>query len=151
MALEKVCHTAVSIGRYATITEAAKLMKHKHVGCLVVAEGNNGSKIPVGILTDRDIVKEVVATNKSPDKVAVEDVMARNPATVRTTDGIADTIDTMSENGYHRIPVVNEQGYLVGIVAASDLEKLLAHELSYLSRVSENQLKKEAHSQMSAY
>ncbi|MBU6486081.1 MAG: CBS domain-containing protein [Betaproteobacteria bacterium] len=123
----------VSTGRGATVIEAAALMRQHHVGnVLVVDEGPDG-RIPIGIVTDRDIVIEVVAAGLDTRSITVGELTQRPVATVREDTGYAETVRLMSANGVRRMPVVDAKGMLVGIIAADDILHQLVAPLVALS------------------
>jgi CBS domain-containing protein len=115
----------VIVDKDAQVLEAAQLMRTHHVGDLVVIEERGGKRIPVGIITDRDIVIEVVAKNITLDAVSIGDVMSFELTTVSEDDDIFDTVKLMRTNGVRRVPVVDKQGALAGILAVDDLLGLL--------------------------
>ena len=117
-----------------TVREAALLMREYHVGGLVVVE-ENGKRKPVGIVTDRDIAISIVALGLDPDVITVGDIMGPELVTVRENQGVFETIQQMRLKGVRRLPIVGEEGALVGIVAVDDLVALFADELSELSKV----------------
>jgi CBS domain-containing protein len=115
----------VIVDKDAQVLEAAQLMRTHHVGNLVVIEERGGKRIPVGIITDRDIVIEVVAKNITLDAVSIGDVMSFELTTVSEDDDIFDTVKLMRTKGVRRVPVVDKQGALAGILAVDDLLGLL--------------------------
>ncbi len=130
MNVGELCNREVIIvGQDATVLEAAKLMRQYHVGDLVVIEKRQGASFPIGILTDRDIVIEIIAGEVDFDAVTVGDVMSYELITASEEDAIADTIKLMRDKGIRRVPVVNKQGELEGIIAVDDLIDLLAEQL----------------------
>jgi CBS domain-containing protein len=136
MTIGKICNReTIIITADRTIVDAARLMRDQHVGDLVVVEELSGRRIPVGILTDRDLVVEILAKEISLGAVTVGDVMTREPLTARETDSIYDTMQRMRAKGVRRIPVVDAGGSLVGIVAVDDFLDLLSDELTALARV----------------
>ncbi len=136
MAIGEFCNRdVVIVARNSSIMQAAQLMRQFHVGDLVVTEERNGSRVPIGILTDRDLVVEVLAENVAADSVNVGDVMSPEIITARESDGIYETIQRMRTNGVRRIPVVNERGGLEGIIAVDDLLGLLAEEITGLANL----------------
>lgn len=139
--LDLVTREVVSVERGATLQFAAHLMKKYHVGSLVVVEAN-GSKQPIGVITDRDMVVEVVAENR-PITCRVDEVMSRNPIVVFKDDGIADVIEKMENNGIGRVIVVNEAGHAIGLVSNHDILNLLAKEMNGMSHLSERQIENE--------
>jgi CBS domain-containing protein len=130
----------VIVDRATTILEAAKLMRSEHVGDLVVTDNRNGQQVPVGILTDRDIVVELLAEEIALDKVSVGDAMSYELHSVKEQDGLQETIEKMSGRGVRRLPVVGDAGELVGIVTVDDLIELIADQLNDLTRLVGNEL-----------
>lgn len=103
------------------IVEAAACMRREHVGCVVVVEKKGAGEVPVGILTDRDIVVSVVAVGIDPRVLTVADAMARDVAVVREDDSLGAALSTMRRHGVRRVPVVSEEGWLVGLLSFDDL------------------------------
>jgi predicted transcriptional regulator len=137
MPIGEICNREVVIvKREGSIWEAAKLMRDYHVGNVVVVEEKDGQVIPVGILTDRDIVVELIAKDVPLDSVVVEDVMSSELAAVSEDHGVWDTIHCMSVKGIRRVVVKDDRGGLVGILSIDDLLELLSGELSDLVEVS---------------
>jgi len=136
MPIGEICNREVVIMRRKdSILEAAKLMRDYHVGGVVVVEDKDGEVAPVGILTDRDIVVELIAKDVPIDSVFLEDVMSSDLAAVDENRGVWDTIKFMRAKGVRRIVVVNEKGSLVGILSVDDLFEFLSEELSDLVRL----------------
>jgi CBS domain-containing protein len=104
----------VTIESNKTVFEAAELMTQKELGCLVVVIKG----FPVGILTERDIVRRIVAKRASLDKKITE-VMTKTVITVEPETALKEAARVMCTNKIHRLPVL-KQNKLVGIVAASD-------------------------------
>ena len=136
MSVGEVCkREVVFISRDSTVAEAAKLMREHHVGALVVTGYEEGRQRPLGVLTDRDIVVEVIAEDLRPEDLLVGDVMSFELATVGEDDGISEAIKMMKGRGVRRIPVINGGGDLVGIFTVDDVMELLAEELSDLAKL----------------
>ena len=129
----------ISCNRDETVQGAALLMRRHHVGDLVVVDGADGDAVPVGIVTDRDIVVSVVALGLDPASLQVGDIMSDDLLTCREDDDVYQTIEHMRVRGIRRVPVVNGKGALAGIVSADDLLEFLAEEMGDLSRISGNQ------------
>ena len=136
MTVGHFCNREVVIcGRKSTIVEVAQLMRLHHVGDVVIVEDREDITVPVGIITDRDLVVELIAEGVDLDAVTVGDVMSYELVTARTDDSIWETLKRMRGQGVRRIPVVNDQGGLEGILALDDILELLAEELSMLAKV----------------
>lgn len=132
------------ISANAAVEEAAKLMRDHHVGSVVVVEASTGGALcPIGLLTDRDIVVEVVAEGVDVRKVSVKDIMSPNPVTARHTASLDELVKTMRESRVRRIPIVDEKNHLVGFVSFDDLLERVGMEISSLSELSQNQQKYE--------
>jgi CBS domain-containing protein len=125
----------VIVDREETIVEAARLMREKHVGDVVVVEERAGERFPVGIMTDRDIVVQLVAAGIALDAVSIGDAMSFELVTAREEDGLLDTIRQMQLKGVRRLPVVDGRGALVGILSIDDLLELISEQLSGLVTV----------------
>jgi predicted transcriptional regulator len=119
----------VTIAPDASIQEAARLMRTKKVGALVVTS----SRKPIGIITDRDITVEVVAAGGDPAATPVRNVMHRNPRVLREDQGLLDAVKVFSNAGVRRLPVVNRAGAVKGIIALDDVLMLLGTEMAYVS------------------
>jgi len=126
------------------VLDAAKLMREYHVGDVVVTEETGGKRVPVGIVTDRDIVLEVLAQGVDASQLSVDDIMSRDLITVDESQGVFQTIQLMRAKGARRAPVVARDGTLVGIVSADDLIDLLADELGELAKLISHEQKVEA-------
>jgi CBS domain-containing protein len=137
MEVREICvKDVVTIEPEADLTMAAVRMRENHVGDLVVVEAKNGDRIPVGIVTDRDLVIRGLAGGvETFQKLLVRDLLVQRPFTVRAEDDIAQVLALMREHGVRRLPVVDAKGALVGIVAYDDLIELVAGELSELASV----------------
>ena len=133
MNVGEVCNReVVVIGKEGSLSDAAKLMRSYHVGDVVIIDEGNGKRMPVGILTDRDIVIEVLAEEVDPASVNVRDVMSTELLTALEKDEIWDTIKRMRRQGVRRVPVVNEENVLQGILTVDDLIDLIAEQLKDL-------------------
>lgn len=136
MPIGEFCNREVIVAdRDTSVFEAAQLMREYHVGCLVVVESLDGPRRPIGLVTDRDIVMEVVAENVAPETVKLGEIISGKLSTIHVTDGVYDTLRYMREHGFRRMPVVNELGELAGIVSMDDYLGLLAEEMTELTRL----------------
>ena len=145
MAIGEICCRDVVIAQVEeTVRDAAKLMREHHVGNVVVVEESDGKRVPVGVVTDRDIVVEIVAPGLDPETLTIGDIMLPGLASVSEETGIFETIEFMRGKGVRRMPVVAADGALVGIVTLDDLMALLAEEFYELSSVLRKEQQKEA-------
>lgn len=117
----------ITIEKDASLAEAAKLMRQHHVGDVVVVEKKNSKLFPIGIVTDRDLVIEVVATELEPSVITVGDIMLQSLIVVNDDADLLQASKLMASKGVRRLPVVNKSGELVGIVTLDDLLELTAN------------------------
>ena len=130
MTLKTICNREVLIAqKYDTLVEAAKLMREYQVGSIVVVEEQNGVRYPVGLVTDRDLVIEVIAKEVDINTVTLGDIMYRDIILGKENDDVNETIKIMRQKGIRRLPVVDDNGALVGIVTLDDLIDLIAEQL----------------------
>ncbi len=134
MSIREICHRSVVCGTPdMTAVEAAALMRQHHIGNVVVVDRIDGDRRPLGVVTDRDIVVEVVAAGLDPVTVRLGDMMVGRLVTAEETTSYAETIRIMALHGVRRLPVVDSAGLLVGIVSVDDLLPQLASPLAALS------------------
>jgi len=140
MAIGEICNRdVVVIGRDATVQEAAHLMREFHVGELVVLRERAGVKEPVGIVTDRDIVIEVLGEDVNIDAVTVGDIMSNKLLVAREEDDFWETLQRMRIAGVRRLPVVDKHGALQGLVSLEDIIELLSEELAQVAKLVTNE------------
>jgi CBS domain-containing protein len=137
MSIGEICtRETVFATRDMTVAAAARLMRQHHVGTLVVVEEIKGDRrMPVGIVTDRDAVIEVMATGLDPNVITVGDIMDQELVTARESEGVLETMQIMRHKGVRRLPIVDQEGLLVGIVSIDDLLEVLAEEISELTKI----------------
>ena len=102
------------------IQEAARLMKEEDVGILPVVESESSRRL-VGVVTDRDIALRHVAEGHSSPDCPVREAMSENVRTAKPDDDVDDVMDLMGKEQVRRVPIVDERGSLVGIVAQADI------------------------------
>ena len=145
MKVGEFCNREVVIApQDMTVLEAAKLMRQYHVGNVVVVEKRENRSVPVGILTDRDIVVELLAKEIDVSLFSIGEVMTFDLTTAWEGEDIIDTVKKMKLKGIRRIPVVNKEGFLIGILALEDLIELIAEQLSDLVALCRRGQKQEA-------
>lgn len=127
MTIGTLCnHNVVSVSPHEGVAEAAKKMRDEHVGDLIVAELRGGRLVPVGILTDRDLVVEVIAQGVEADELTVKDIMSTDLLTVTEDNGLEFVLRKMSAKGVRRVPVVDTAGTLVGVLSVDDVIEHIA-------------------------
>jgi CBS domain-containing protein len=119
-----------------TVNEAASLMRRHHIGDVIITEQRGNKQIPVGIVTDRDIVIEVVAAGIDPRTLKLSDLKISALVTVNEGASYAETVARMSIDGVRRMPVVAGDGTLVGIITLDDMLWQLAAPLAALAALS---------------
>ena len=112
-----------------TLERAAQLMWDGDCGCLPVCVGNGINRV-VGVITDRDICMSALFQGKSLHELQVSAAMAKQVLSCNASDAIADAEKTMREARIRRLPVVDGQGALVGIIGLADLAREAALERS---------------------
>lgn len=133
MAIGHVCTREVVVAYPETpVAEAARLMREHHVGDLVVVAGTQSQRVPLGVVTDRDLVVEVLAREVPVAGLTLGEIMLQDLVTAREDEGVFDAIELMRARGVRRMPIVDAQGVLVGIVSLDDLLEILAEELNAL-------------------
>jgi CBS domain-containing protein len=105
--------------------QAAERMHQRTVGVLVILDGD---RRPIGIVTDRDLVVRAIAGGRDPYTTTVADVMTRHPQTVGEETAIESALSVMRSGAFRRLPVVNHDDRLVGLVTLDDILMLLCEE-----------------------
>lgn len=131
MTIGSICQRNVVVSsKRESIVDAAKRMRLLHVGTIVVVADVGGMQKPIGILTDRDIVLSIVASD--PEHLPfleIGDAMSDDLLLAREDAALPDALNLMRERGVRRLPVVDGGGALVGIITADDIVRFLAAEL----------------------
>jgi CBS domain-containing protein len=102
------------------VSEVAKLMKREDIGPVLIVD-NKQSKTLVGIVTDRDLALKVVGEGRDPKTTKVDDVMTRKLITCHADDNVENAMKAMAQYQLRRIPVVDENMKLVGIISQADV------------------------------
>ncbi len=119
-----------AVSEDTTVYQAAELMAKHKIGSVVIMKKN----IPVGIVTDTDIVRKLVAKAKDPKKVLVKDIMTKNVITVSPETTLREASMIMAVNRVRRLPVIDKKKGLVGIVTETDLTRVISNSQG-LSRI----------------
>ena len=126
-------------GANATVLQVAELMRSEHVGDLIVVEYRHGEPIPIGIITDRDLVIEMMAMDIEPSTLVVADIMSKKLVLALDTESLEVSLERMRGAGIRRVPLVDTRGVLVGIVTLDDVVEKLATTLSAVSCIGKKQ------------
>jgi len=133
MIIGKICNRKVVAADVdSSVLEAARMMRHYHVGSIIVTEGEANGARPVGIITDRDLAIEIMAEEIDPQRVTLGNAMTSNPLAAREDDEHYEVLEAMRGKGVRRIPVVDQNGLLVGVLAVDDLLRVISHEMAGL-------------------
>lgn len=125
----------VTVSRNTGITEAARLMREQHVGEVVVTELHEGRQVPVGMLTDRDLVVTVLAVGADPGAITVNEAMSTSVVAVFDGESLDGVVELMKECSVKRVLIVDENEGLQGMISAEDLFLFLAEQLSLLTGI----------------
>jgi CBS domain-containing protein len=130
-----ICRKPVVTAAAATsIVEIAALMRANHVGSVVVV-ANNGGRKPVGIVTDRDIVVEVLALGLDATTMTAGDIMSQSPAVSGEDDDVLWALKTMRDRGVRRLPVVDGKGEIAGMLAFDDVVQHLGTSIGDIAQM----------------
>jgi CBS domain-containing protein len=103
-----------------TVAKAAQQMKKEKVGSIPVIENEKTKKL-IGIVTDRDLALQVIADGRDAKTTRVADVMTQDVITCGMDDDVQNAVDAMADNQLRRIPVVDDDHMIVGIIAQADV------------------------------
>lgn len=138
MSISEFCNrNVIGVAGDTPVIEAAALMRQHHVGDVIVVEEVHGQRKPVGIVTDRDLVVEVMASGLDPRQLKVSDLVSGPVVTIDEGASYAQTVGLMSVKGIRRMPVVGRAGELIGIITLDDILWQLAAPLAALAGLSE--------------
>lgn len=127
------------------VQEVAEMMRKEHVGDVVVVEMRDGKRVPTGIVTDRDIILEIVALRLDISAFTAGDIMNAPLISMHEDEGVFETLRTMRNHRIRRVPVVKGDGTLTGIVSSDDIINLLTNELSMMADTLVDQPAREAY------
>jgi len=119
----------------ATVFDVCRLMEQQNVGCVVIVEGEK----PVGIVTDRDIMLRIVLSGKDPRSTRISEGMTRDPVVFPRTTGLGEAFRAWKEHSFRRVPLVDTEGRITGIVSLDDLVQLVSDEVSSVASIIRNQ------------
>lgn len=123
----------VTVSTTALISDVARLMRDRHIGAVIVTEG--GPERPVGMITDRDIVRAQLEWTADLSRLSALEVMTPNPLVIGAEDSVGGAIAHLRARGVRRAPVVTLDGVLIGLISADDLLGHVAHKLVGLAEI----------------
>lgn len=134
MTVGEICNRNVVVApKTEMVVDAAKRMRSAHVGDLVIVENQNGRHVPIGIVTDRDIVVSALAGDPTHiTYLLVSDMMTDDLVTAQEHEGLEVALKRMQEHGIRRLPIVDRDGALAGILTLDDVVKYLATQYNLL-------------------
>jgi len=136
MKVGDICNRLViDVTEDESVRRAAELMRKYHVGMLVVTGFSDAAHVPVGVVTDRDIVVETAAEGIDPEEITVGDIMCDEVVMAAEDDEVPDVLEMMRKKGVRRLPVVDSKGALVGILTLDDLLQLCADDLGAMAAI----------------
>lgn len=125
----------VTVSPSALISDVARLMRDRHIGAVIVTEGGPERSRPVGMITDRDIVRAQLERSGDLSRLSAVEVMTPNPLVIGEDDSVGGAIAHLRARGVRRAPVVTPDGVLVGLISADDLLGHVAHKLVGLAEI----------------
>lgn len=127
MSIRTLCnYNVATVAPSASITEVAGVMRKSHVGDVVIVEQRGDKTVPVGIVTDRDLIVEVLAEGVDPGQLKVADIMSTNLVTLHEDSGIEFAVHEMGRAGVRRLPVLDSGGEVVGVLSGDDVVAYVA-------------------------
>lgn len=150
MNVGKVCTRKVAtISPQDSVVDAARAMRKHHVGNLVVVTERDGHSVPTGIITDRDLVVGVIATEAHRLlALSISEIVTGPVITARDDEEVAEVLAKMTEHMIRRIPIVDEHGALVGIFTLDDMLQILAGDVGSIAALVRMQRRRESNWQV---
>jgi CBS domain-containing protein len=141
MNIGEICsRNVIHVSPKDSVLDVARIMREQHVGSVVVVDNLNGDIRPQGIITDRDLVLEVLAVKIDPSVVKAEDILTCELICVTETHDVTEALKYLRYYGVRRAPVVNVEGLLVGLFSIEDSLSILSEEYSQLMQLLSNEL-----------
>lgn len=141
----ELCNRTVWIAHaHESVLDAAHRMREQHVGCLVVVEERDAGRVPVGVITDRDVVVRGVAEKPAElERRTVGELMTRRVVHAHEGEPVVDALSRMRAFGVRRMPVVSADEVLQGIVAVDDLLEHVADQLGAIAQLLRREQRRE--------
>lgn len=136
MTVYACCRTdVITVTPETSLLAVASLMEEESVGSVVVVEEAK----PVGIVTDRDLALRAFVSGMDPEITSVGEIMTPDPIVLEGGMGLFEAMEFMRGRGVRRMPVVDENGMLRGIITVDDIIRLLVEELSCVANILEEE------------
>jgi CBS domain-containing protein len=133
MLLKNLCTTDVAVcSRNTTLAEVSRMLRGGHTGDVVVVDDPDGECLPVGLITDRDIVVKVLGAGQNPHQVKAGEIMRSPLVCAEETEDCSAAVARMQAHGVRRLPITGARGRLVGIVTLDDLLRVAVEEMGAL-------------------
>ena len=146
MKVSEICsHHVVSVTESASLRDVAGLMDKHRIGTVVVISKFSERGVPIGIITDRDIVRAQLEHVADLSRVRVADVMTKSPSTVFDHETVEAAIQALRARGVRRAPVINAHGELVGLLSSDDLIAEVARQVGVVAEMMQRQPAHERH------
>lgn len=137
MSLKTMVRTdVVTFEMDAPVSEAARAMEERNIGCVVIVE----KRRPVGVLTDRDLVVRVMNKGKDPRSTRVSEAMTPNPVMLQEDLGLAEALDQARGRPIRRFPVIDSNGHLTGFFTLDDVLRLVGKEMGAVASILEREV-----------
>jgi CBS domain-containing protein len=145
MKVHEACsRPAVCCAAEDTVAQAAHIMREKHVGAIIVTKGSKQGDKPIGVVTDRDIALSVVAPELDARTITAGDIAQRGLVTAKEDDDLFAALKRMRSKGVRRLPVVNAQGKVTGLLALDDIVEVLVDEMNTIVKLVAREQSQEA-------
>jgi CBS domain-containing protein len=144
MLLKDLCTPdAVCCGAQTTVRDAARLMRSKHVGDLIIVGYPERDRVPIGVITDRDLALEVIGNDLDAATATVSHLVRQPVVIANEEEDTSVALERMRVHGVRRIPVVDREGAAVGIITLDDLLRVFVRDASTLLEVMSTQQSRE--------
>lgn len=134
----------ITAHRDTSIRDAAALMRKHHIGSLVIVDSEDSEALLLGVVTDRDLVVEVLAQDVEVESLSVGDIVQSPLESISESTDIWEAMECMAELGVRRLPVVDADCYLCGIITLDDILEWLAESMERLRTLVANEIWQEA-------
>jgi len=131
-----ICNPSVSVAYPGQpLAEAARKLRDQRVGALIVVEETDKLRQPIGIVTDRDVVRRQLSKSADLYCLLVRDVMTPQPLTLHPEQSLESAVEALNARGVRRAPLVNSIGGLVGIISLDDIYPAIVKQMLSLAQL----------------